>query len=106
MSRPSDIERMTYAELVELSARITRLKTEKQNAERTAVRDKLIALAKQSGFDLHELMGGRGKSKGAVAVKYMDPNNSANMWTGRGRMPRWMVAATKGNKARKEDFLL
>jgi DNA-binding protein H-NS len=27
-------------------------------------------------------------------------------WSGRGRMPRWMVAATKGGKAKKEDFLI
>jgi DNA-binding protein H-NS len=39
-------------------------------------------------------------------VKYRDPSNAANTWTGRGRMPRWMVAATKGGKAKKEDFLI
>jgi len=27
-----------------------------------------------------------------------------NTWTGRGRMPRWLVTATKGNKAKREDF--
>ena len=27
-------------------------------------------------------------------------------WTGRGRMPRWLAAATKGGKAGKEDFLI
>ena len=48
---------------------------------------------------------GKGR-KGTVAVKYRDPKNPENTWTGRGRMPRWMVAATKGGKARKEDFLI
>jgi DNA-binding protein H-NS len=50
-------------------------------------------------------MVGRGAT-GKVAPKYRDPNNRANTWTGRGRMPRWMVAATKGGKAKKEDFLI
>ena len=40
------------------------------------------------------------------AVKYRDPKNAGNTWTGRGRMPRWLTAATKGGKAKKEDFLL
>ncbi|MFZ8371339.1 H-NS family nucleoid-associated regulatory protein, partial [Staphylococcus aureus] len=31
---------------------------------------------------------------------------AANTWTGRGRMPRWMVAATKKRGVKKEDFLI
>ena len=66
----------------------------------------MTALAKQHGFTLEELFG-KGRAKGGkVAVKYRDPKNPANTWTGRGRMPRWMAAATKGGKARKEDFLI
>jgi DNA-binding protein H-NS len=52
------------------------------------------------------LFGKGRRSKGSVAVKYRDPQNPANTWTGRGRMPRWMVAATKGGKVKKEDFLV
>ena len=60
-------------------------------------------MAKEAGFDLRELLDGRGRgSRGKVAVKYRDPSNSANTWTGRGRM----TAATKGGKAKKEDFLI
>jgi DNA-binding protein H-NS len=50
------------------------------------------------------LIGKTRKGKGTVAVKYRDA--SGNTWTGRGRMPRWMMAATKGGKAKKEDFLI
>ena len=58
-------------------------------------------------------LGGCGKSdtkvysngKGSVAVKFRDPKNPANTWTGRGRMPRWMAAATKAGK-KKDDFLI
>ena len=53
-----------------------------------------------------ELFGKGRKGKGSVAVKYRDPKNPENTWTGRGRMPRWMVAATKGRRASKEDFLI
>ncbi|MFX8797513.1 H-NS histone family protein, partial [Acinetobacter baumannii] len=44
--------------------------------------------------------------RGTVAIKYRDPENPANTWTGRGRMPRWMAAATKKRGVKKEDFLI
>jgi DNA-binding protein H-NS len=106
MARPSELEKMSYAELTEMEARIERLKLEKQNSERVAVRKQLMDLAKEHGFDIRELMDGRKKGKGSVAAKYRDPKNPENTWTGRGRMPRWMVAATKGGKANKDDFLI
>src|SRR5438552_8327209 len=106
MARTPDLEKMTFAELTEMEAQIERLKVEKQSAQRVAVRQRLTEEAKKHGFDINELFGRRGKGKGTVAAKYRDPKNPANTWTGRGHMPRWMTAATKGGKAKKEDFLI
>jgi DNA-binding protein H-NS len=106
MARSKNIENMSYSELAAMQARIERMKIEKQNAERAAVKQKLLDIAKEAGFDIHDLIDGRkGKgTRGKVAAKYRD--GAGNTWTGRGRMPRWMVAATKGGKAKKEDFLI
>jgi DNA-binding protein H-NS len=106
MARPSELEKMSYADLIEMEARIGRLKLEKQNSERAAVRKQLMDMAKEHGFDIRELIDGRKKGKGSVAAKYRDRKNPGNTWTGRGRMPRWMVAATKRGKASKDDFLI
>jgi DNA-binding protein H-NS len=106
MARNSEVDKMSYAELADMEAQIARLKVEKQNAARIELRDKLTNLAKEQGFDIHELFAKGRKGKGSVAPKYRDPKNRANTWTGRGRMPRWMAAATKGGKAKKEDFLI
>ena len=106
MARATDLEKMSYAELAEMQGQIERLKIEKQNAERVAVRKQVTELAKQHGFDIRELLDRRRKGKGNVAPKYRDPKNPENAWTGRGRMPRWLTAATKGGKASKEDFLI
>jgi DNA-binding protein H-NS len=104
MAKINGLEKMSFAELAEMEAQIERLKSEKQNAERNALRQQLVDVAKEHGFDIHDLFG-KGR-KGSVAVKYRDPKNPENTWTGRGRMPRWMAAATKGGKAKKEDFLI
>jgi DNA-binding protein H-NS len=108
MARGKNIENMSYAELAAMQARIERAKAEKQNSERAALRQKINDMAKSQGFDLNDLFGARrkAKGKGKVAIKYRDPNNPANTWTGRGRTPRWMAAATKGGKVKKEDFLI
>ena len=106
MARADGLDKKSYAELAAIEVRIKRLKIEKENAERAAVRQRVTDLAKQHGFDIHDLLGRRGKGKGSVAPKYRDPKNPENTWTGRGRMPRWLVAAIKGGKASKEDFLI
>jgi DNA-binding protein H-NS len=79
---------------------------EKQNSERAALRQRMEDMAKQHGVSIQEVFGKARKGKGSVASKYRDTKNPENTWTGRGRMPRWMVAATKGGKAKKEDFLI
>jgi DNA-binding protein H-NS len=107
MARPKKLENMSFAELSKMQGDIERMKMEKQHADRAAVREKILAVAKEHGVDIHELFGRKGNGKGArgkVAIKYRD--GAGNTWTGRGRMPLWMVAATKGGKAKKEDFLV
>lgn len=96
---------MSFAELAQMQARIERLKIKKQNSERNELRQRIIAMAKEHGFEISDLFGKGRNGKGSVAVKYRDPHNPENTWTGRGRMPRWLVAATKGGKAKREDFL-
>jgi DNA-binding protein H-NS len=106
MARQSDLEKMSYAELAELRNQVDRTMVEKQNSERVALRQKLADMAKEHGLSLEEVLGKGRKGKGSVAPKYRDPKNPDNTWTGRGRMPRWMVAATKGGKSNKDDFLI
>ena len=103
----TDINRMSYAELTKLETRLASLKAEKQSQERAAIKERLTAVAKQAGFDIHDLFGrGRGGKGGKVAPKYRNPKNPAETWTGRGRTPLWMAAAIKGNKAKRDDFLI
>ena len=106
MARATSLENMSYAALSQMQVRIERLKVEKQNAERDELRQRILAMIKDHGFEISDLFGRGRKGKGTVAVKYRDPQNPQNTWTGRGRMPRWLAAATKGGKAKKEDFLV
>lgn len=42
---------------------------------------------------------------GTVAMKYRDPKNAANEWSGRGRSPKWIQAYEAAGK-KKDDFLI
>jgi DNA-binding protein H-NS len=109
MAKTRSPENMSYAELNKLGAQVDRLMAAKRNATRAELRDKIAELAKAEGINLEDVLGGRGgggRGKGSVPAKYRDPANPQNVWTGRGRMPRWMVAAMKGGKTKKEDFLI
>jgi DNA-binding protein H-NS len=101
-----NLEKMSFAELSKLRLHVDHLMVEKQTSEKSALRQKMAEMAEAAGMSLDALFGQARKGKGSVAVKYRDPKNPENTWTGRGRMPRWMVAATRGNKAKKEDFLI
>ena len=55
----------------------------------------VASLCKELGIEI--------KVKGQAKVKYRDPNNSANTWSGRGKRPTWLNEAI-GKGAKLEDF--
>ena len=101
-----NLEKMSFAELAKLRSHVDHLMVEKQTSEKSALRQKMAEMAEAAGMSLDALFGKTRRGKGSVAVKYRDPKNPENTWTGRGRMPRWMAAATKSGKASKDDFLI
>jgi len=63
-----NLERMSYSQLATLRVQVDKTMTEKQVAERTALRQQMTDLARQHGLSLDEVLGRR-KGKGSVAVK-------------------------------------
>jgi DNA-binding protein H-NS len=109
MARNRAPENMNYTELMQLRSRVDRLVEQKKTEAQTELRAKIANLAKAQGLSLEDVLGGKrrsGRGKGTVAIKYRDPKNPENTWTGRGRTPRWMAAAMRGGKAKKEDFVI
>ena len=111
----------------ELDALITQAKKRKTTLSKrkpiAVVRKKLRALAQAEGYSIAELFGGAnvgtgsaakmpakprtttaGRKLGKVAVKYRNPANAKETWTGRGKQPRWL--ATETAKGRKLDEFL
>lgn len=103
-----ELEGYSVKELRELKGRIDSMMATKEKTERLELRAKMVALAEEAGLSLDDVLGNtRGRaSKSTVAVKYRDPENPENTWTGRGRPPNWLAEKLKKRGASKEDFAI
>ncbi|HEX5961889.1 MAG TPA: H-NS histone family protein [Rhodanobacteraceae bacterium] len=70
--------------------------------EKTAkVKAKVNAVLKAEGVTFAQVYGKKRGGKGKVAPKYRNPNGGET-WSGRGKRPRWFVAALKSGKKDKD----
>lgn len=107
MAKVNGLDKMSYAELAELRDRVDAAMIAAQAAEKQALRAELEAMAAKSGLTIADILGnGKGGSrKGSkVAVKYRNPKDTSQTWTGRGRKPIWLVEALKKNGQKIESF--
>ena len=93
MARRNGLDNLSHAQLLDLQKRIEVAIVERKATEAREVKEKLQALAEKSGFSLAELFGGKRRGKGSV--KYRNPKDTSQTWTGRGRKPNWLVDALK-----------
>ena len=68
MARPSNLDKMTYKQLVALQDRIAAAIAARQAADKAEVKRKMAELAAASGFDLTDILGAsKGARKGVKA---------------------------------------
>lgn len=103
MATINGIEKMSYGDLLKLQERIETAIAKRRSEEATATKEALRAMAQKAGFDIGELFGKRGGKRGPSAVKYRNPKDASQTWTGRGRKPNWLVEALKKG-AKIESF--
>ncbi|WP_072397191.1 H-NS histone family protein [Hyphomicrobium sp. CS1GBMeth3] len=95
-------DKMSVKELTDHIARAQRALNAAKDRERSDLKNKITTLAENAGFSVGELFGSRGRGK-ATSVKYANPDNRSETWTGRGRKPNWLVAKL-GKGAKITDF--
>jgi DNA-binding protein H-NS len=107
-----DLTKLSRQDLTKLKSDIERELKKRERREKAAAKKKIQAIAQSAGFSVGELFdekkpkaakpaaaGKRAKAK----VKYRDPKNAKNTWSGRGRMPKWLAAEIEKGK-KKEDY--
>jgi DNA-binding protein H-NS len=104
-----NLDKMPLKDLRDLEVRVAAAILRAQEREKAELKQRFEELASEAGMTVQEIYGsgrGRGAGKGGkVAVKYMNPDNKSETWTGRGRQPRWLTAKL-GKGAKLVDFSL
>jgi DNA-binding protein H-NS len=108
--RKLDLEAMDFDELWLLHEQLTQILSEKISAEKLELEKRLaqlnraepIADAKSSSSDKHIDRPPRRKYP-KVLPKYCNPSAPEETWSGRGKQPRWLVAALQSGH-RLEEF--
>ena len=96
----NELKRLGYEVEVEITAR--------HQHELGKARDQILSIAQGVNLSVEELLGTIGKKAksgkvGTVQVRYRNPADSQQTWTGRGRQPKW-VGVALANGRNLEDF--
>lgn len=107
------LTKLARAELLEIQENVAEALRVTETAAKDDARQKMLELAKESGFDISELFGAKaapaaqqdGRRGRTIRVKYRNPENHEETWTGMGRQPLWLQQKLEAG-AKKEDFLV
>jgi len=104
-----DLSKFTLAELIELQSALPDIIESAKQNEKAILKEKMVALAAESGFALEELFPSKNQKKrkqiGFVKAKYHNLKNTEQTWSGRGRKPKWASEHLK-NGGVLEDLLI
>lgn len=91
-------------ELKELQSQVAKAIATFEDRRKKEALAELEEKARELGFSLSDLTGMTAGRKRAPAVaKYANPADESETWSGRGRKPRWFVAALGAGK-KPEDL--
>lgn len=98
---------MSREELETLKTDIDKRLVELEKEQRTAALSEMREIAKRHGVSMEEMveLATANASPTGALPKYRDPANPSNTWTGRGRKPKWLVAALEAG-ADIEEFAI
>lgn len=107
-----DLAPLSIEELETIIVDAQRLIKIKKKSQLKNARSEIEKLAAGYGFVVQELVleqndedNAPAKVRKPVEVRYRNPDNAQETWTGRGKQPRWLAAAIASGKS-LDDFLV
>lgn len=90
----NNFNELSEAELAHVIEGAQKALKERQDGKRKEVVTKIKDLASSIGVtvDIYETNKPAGRKGSKVPVKYQNPNNLSQKWTGRGMKPKWLQA--------------
>ena len=102
-----NLDDMPLRDLKDLQSQVTKAIASFEDRKKRQAVAELEEKARAMGFSLAELTGvvGKIRKRAPATIKYANPANAAETWSGRGRKPRWFDAALKSGKS-PEDLAI
>jgi len=106
MAKLPAIDHLSLPDLRALALEVGDMIARKKSEERDRLKSELRRMADDAGFTIDEIFFLKSKraKPGAPAVKYRNPDNPSETWSGRGRRPAWFAAAMKRKGAAPEQL--
>ena len=99
----TDLSKLSAQELETLAKDAAAMAEKRKEQEKKDLRSELVDRIKSEGYSIDDIFPGAGsswsKAKALTGVKYQDPSNPANTWTGKGRKPKWLVEAESAGRS-------
>jgi DNA-binding protein H-NS len=97
-----DLSKYTIAQLRALEVRVVEELKTRHFLSVNQAREQILHIARSAGISVTQLVAikkPKASRANAVRVKYRNPNNSAQQWSGRGRQPEWVKEWVEGGKS-------
>ena len=102
--KDAELAKMSVSQLEKLRTTVDTHLVESRERAKQSVLERCMKLATDAGFRVKVQFVGH-SNRAPVKIKYQDPTNKSNTWTGRGKAPRWLAAKLKSG-SKREDFLI
>ncbi len=97
---------MSLKELRDLQSQVAKTIANFEDRKKKEALAELQEFARAKGFDLEELTGTQVmRRRSPASAKYANPADASDTWSGRGRKPRWFIAALASGK-QPEDLMI
>ena len=101
-----DLSNMSLGDLRNLEEQIKQEMKKREHQEVQKAREQIIAIAQSVGVPLKDLISSSGRGSksanagtGTVAVRFRNPADNSQQWTGRGRQPKWVKEWVEGGNS-------
>lgn len=86
-----DLSNLSLAELRAMQEDIKKQMKKREQDDLVKAREQILAIAQSVGVSVKDLVGAGIRAKtGTVAVRFRNPSDPSQQWTGRGRQPKWV----------------
>jgi len=99
-----DLSNLSLGDLRNLQEQIKQEMKKREHQEVQKAREQILAIAQSVGVPLKDLLNSSGRgaktaNPGSVAVRFRNPDDASQQWTGRGRQPKWVKEWVEGGKS-------